>query len=125
MLIMGNMSEMAAQATQPIYPDDGGGELSGWFIPIIIGASSLIGGGTLWVMHEKHTEVEMYYECLEKAVTQMSMSPEEAKYHCSPKLEPRKPLLDLALSKGTIAGVGVLVVGLWYVTKLLSTAMKT
>lgn len=123
-MIMGSMPEMAMQATQPIYPDDGGGELSGWFIPIIIGASSLIGGGTLWVMHEKHTEKELYYACVEKAIRERSMPPMEAKLLCSPGLEPRKPLVDLALSKGTIAGVGALIVGLWYVTKLLSTAMK-
>lgn len=33
------------------------GQLGFAFIPaIVIGAVSLLGGGTLWVMHEKHTE---------------------------------------------------------------------
>lgn len=122
MLILGTMAEMAAQAQQPRSANDA--EFAGWFIPIIIGASSLIGGGTLWVMHEKHTEKEMYYACVEKAIREMNMPPAEAKLLCSPELEPRKPLVDLALSKGTIAGVGALIVGLWYVTRLLSTAMK-
>ena len=125
MLILGTMAEMARQASQPVYPDDG--EFGGWPL-ILMGAGSLIlGGGGLWIMHEQHTEKDMYYQCMEKAIAEYSMSPAEAKILCSPGLEPKKTLfdLDLGLNAATIVIAVGSVFGLWYVTKLLATAMKS
>lgn len=105
-------------------PLEAGGELGIAFLPaIIIGAVSLLGGGTLWVLHEKHTEKEAYYKCIEEnAAPTGVMSAEEAKLFCSPGLEPKG--FEFGLNAPTFLLVGGIGFGLWFVTQLMIAAAR-
>lgn len=100
------------------------GQLGFAFIPaILIGAVSLLGGGTLWVLHEKHTEKELYFECIEENTAPTgAMSPEEAKIYCSPGLKPKG--FRFGLNVPTFLLVGGIGFGLWFTTQLMIAAAR-
>jgi len=105
----------------PIETD---GQLGIAFIPLIlIGATTLLGGGTLWVLHEKHTEKELYFECIEEnTAPKGAMSPQEAKIYCSPGLKPKG--FSFGLNVPTLLLVGGIGFGLWFTTQLMMAAVR-
>lgn len=105
-------------------PIETGGQLGFAILPaIIIGATTLLGGGSLWILHEKHTEKEQYFKCIEENTAPAGiMSPEEAKIFCSPGLKPKG--FRLGLNTATFLLVGGIGFGLWFTTQLMIAAAR-
>lgn len=124
MLMDGSLSTRAAgNAVLQQNGFSGNGELGVIpFIPILIAGSGLIlGGGSLWVLHEKHTEKEAYQECLNKmTVEPYNMPPMEAAQVC--KGEPEEGGFKFGLNVGTLVLTAGSVFGLWYLTRVMLAA---
>lgn len=93
-------------------------------LPVLIAGSSLIlGGGTLWHLHERHTEKTEYQECLEKyTAAPFNMSPEEAALVCTGEVKPKG--FQFGLNAPTFLLVAGSVFGLWYMSQLFLQAAK-
>jgi len=99
-------------------------QLEGFFIPALIGAGSLIlGGGTLWHFHERHTEKTDYQECLEKyTAAPFSMDPEKAALVCAGEVKAEG--FKFGLNAPTFVLVAGSVFGLWFMTQLMISAAR-
>ena len=90
---------------------------------LIIGAGTLLGGGTLWQFHEKRKERSDYLGCIEKyTATPYSMAPEEAAMMCGGEV-PRG--FKFGLNAGSFILIAASVFGMWFVTQLMITAAKS
>lgn len=99
------------------------GQLGLWPLILVGAATTILGGGTLWVFHEKHTEKEMYFKCIEDNTAPKGiMSPEEAKIYCSPGLKPKG--FSFGLNAPTLLLVGGIGFGLWFITQLTMAAVR-
>jgi len=97
----------------------GNGELGIPIIPIAIGAGTLLlGGGTLWTFHEKHTEKDRYFECLEEMTNPpFDMDPAEAGMVCSGQVQ--KGGFKLGLNTPTLILAASSVAALWLTVRML------
>lgn len=94
----------------------------GWILPVIIGASTLLGAGTLWQFHEKREEQSAYLECIETyTAPPYNMAPEEAGMMC--RGEEVKGF-KFGLNAQTFLLIAGSVFGMWFVTQLLLSAAK-
>lgn len=93
-------------------------------IPIIIGGGAFIlGGGTLWHLHERHTEKEAYQSCLDKFTTSpYNMPAEEAARACKGEVKPKG--FQFGLNAPTFLLIGGSAFGLWFMTQLMIKAAK-
>lgn len=99
------------------------GQLGLWPLILVGAATTILGGGTLWAFHEKHTEKEMYFKCIEDNTAPKGiMSPEEAKIYCSPGLKPKG--FSFGLNAPTFLLVGGIGFGLWFITQLTMAAVR-
>jgi hypothetical protein len=111
-------------------PSEGfSGELGGGFgvlplIPILVGGGALIlGGGTLWHLHERHTEKEAYQDCLSKFTRDpYNMPPAEAALACTGEVKPKG--FKFGLNAPTFIVVAGGAFGLWFMTQLMIAAAK-
>lgn len=106
-------------------PADGfSGELGLPILPIIIGGGAfLLGGGTLWHLHERHTEKTDYQKCLEKYTSEPhNMAPEEAALVCKGDVKPKG--FKFGLNAPTFVLVAGSVFGLWFMTQLMISAAR-
>lgn len=90
-------------------------------IPIAIagGISALLGGGTLWVMHERSARQSDYLECVQQHEEEYNMSPAEAAAVCSGKVGGFR----FGLNKDTLL-MGGLLVSAAMLSYILGKAMK-
>lgn len=93
-------------------------------IPVLIGGGAfLLGGGTLWHLHERHTEKEAYQKCVEKYTSPPhNMSPSEAALVCTGEVKPKG--FKFGLNAPTFVLVAGSLFGLWFVTQLMIAAAK-
>lgn len=98
---------------------EGNGELGIPILPIVIGAGTLLlGGGTLWTFHEKHTEKDRYFECLEEMTNPpFDMDPAEAGMVCSGQVQ--KGGFKLGLNTPTLILAGSSAFALWLTVRML------
>lgn len=90
---------------------------------LIIGGATLLGGGTLWQLHEKREERSDYLKCIETYTNApYSMPPQEAAMVCSGDVETG---FKFGLNAQTFILVAASVFGMWFVTQLLITAAKS
>lgn len=124
MLISGGVP--VQQVANAVLQQQGGsdGQLEGVFIPILIGAGSLIlGGGGLWHLHERHTEKEAYQDCLDKYTSPpFNSSPQEAALVCAGAVQPKG--FKFGLNAPTFILVAGSVFGLWFLSQLLLDAAR-
>lgn len=125
MLIGGAPFRDTAEMILLQQPSDG--EIAGFglpFLPILAAGSALIlGGGTLWHLHERHTEKTEYQECLEKYTNPpFNMSPEEAALVCKGVVKPKG--FEFGLNAPTFILVAGSVFGLWFMSQLALEAVK-
>lgn len=107
--------------------DEGSGEFGAFpLIPVLIGgAGFILGGGTLWHLHERHTEKSDYQRCLEKYTDPSGphrMPPEEAARVCAGKVEAKG--FRFGLNAPTFLIVAGSAFGLWFMTRLMIEAAK-
>ncbi len=101
----------------------GNGELGFPLIPVLIGAgATILGGGTLWHLHERHQEAEAYQDCLRKFTSEpYNMSPQEAGLVCSGQV---KKGFQFGLNAPTFVLIGGSIFGLWFITQLMIATAK-
>jgi len=93
-------------------------------IPLLIGGGALVlGGGTLWHLHERHTEKEAYQDCLDKYTKDpYNMSPQEAALACTGEVKPKG--FRFGLNAPTFILVAGSAFGLWFMTQLMIAAAR-
>lgn len=112
------------QAAAVLTPSDGNGEFGiALSTALIIGASTLLGGGTIWQFNKKREERSDYIDCLETYTTPpYSMAPQEAAIMCGGDVPGR---FKFGLNAQTFILVAASVFGMWFVTQVLMTAVKS
>jgi hypothetical protein len=112
------------QQAAPLLAQTGSGEFGFAFLPFLaIGAATFLGGGTLWAFHEKREERSDYLKCIETyTAAPYSMAPEEAGMMCRGEVDKG---FDFGLNAKTFILIAGSVFGLWFVTQLMMTAVKT
>jgi len=89
---------------------------------LVIGAATLLGGGTLWQFHEKREEQSEYLKCIETyTAPPYNMPPEEAGMMC--RGEEVKGF-KFGMNAQTLILIVGSVFGMWFVTQLLLSAAK-
>ena len=102
----------------------GNGELGIAWIPIAIGSSLLLGGGTLWEFRQRRGAVQDYRECVEKFSSAPYNEPAEiAAQICSGEVSPKG--FKWGLNAGTIILVAGSIFGMWFATQLMISAAKS
>lgn len=93
-------------------------------IPILVGGGALIlGGGTLWHLHERHTETEAYQDCLDKFTKDpYNMPPSEAALACTGEVKPKG--FKFGFNAPTFLLVAGGTFGLWFMTQLMIAAAR-
>ena len=87
---------------------------------LIIGAGTLLGGGTLWQFHEKRKERSDYIGCIEQyTAAPYNMPPQEAAMMCGGEV-PKG--FKFGLNAGSFILIAASVFGMWFVTQLMITA---
>lgn len=110
------------QQAAPVLSQTPSGEF-GWILPVIIGASTLLGAGTLWQFHEKREERSDYLGCIEKYTSNpYSMAPQEAAMMCGGEVDKG---FKFGLNAPSFILIAASVFGMWFVTQLMLTAVKT
>ncbi|KKN57095.1 hypothetical protein LCGC14_0565670 [marine sediment metagenome] len=90
---------------------------------LIIGAGTLLGGGTLWQFHEKRKERSDYLECIETyTAAPYSMAPEEAAMMCGGEVQKG---FKFGMNAQSFLLIAASVFGMWFVTQLMITAAKS
>jgi len=123
MIISRDALTLRQQAAPVLSQAPGDGELGIALVTaLIIGAGTLIGGGTIWQFHEKREEKSDYLECVEKYTSDpYNMPPSEAAMVCSGEA-PKG--FKWGVNAQTFALVAASVFGLWLVKDLLITAAR-
>jgi len=105
-------------------PSQTNGELGiGVIAALLWGGSLILGGGSLWQLHEKREERSDYLKCVEEYTSApYNMPPSEAGMVC--RGEEVKQGFDFGLNSKTFIVVIASVFGMWFVTNLLITAAK-
>ena len=93
-------------------------------IPVLIGGGALLlGGGTLWAFHERHTEKEAYQECVDKYTSPpYNMPPAEAALVCKGEVKPKG--FQFGLNAPTFILIAGSLFGLWFITQLMISAAR-
>ena len=105
-----------SQDGDPIFsgaPSDGD---LGWIWIPFAAAGMLLGGGSLWHLHERQTEKSDRLKCIEKYTDPKGawrLTPQKAADICSPLYEPKKAF-QLGLNLPTLVLVGGSVFALWF-----------
>lgn len=91
---------------------------------LIIGAGTLLGGGTIWQFHEKRKERSDYLECIETyTAAPYSMAPEEAAMMCGGEVGGKG--FKFGMNAQSFILIAASVFGMWFVTQLMITAAKS
>jgi len=90
---------------------------------LLIGAGTLLGGGTIWQFNKKREERSDYLNCIETyTVSPYNMPPQEAAMMCGGQVDRG---FDFGLNAKTFILIAGSLFGLWFVTQLMMTAVKT
>ena len=111
------------QAAPILSQPEGNGELGIALVTaLLIGAGTLIGGGTIWQFHEKREERSDYLECVEKYTSEpYNMPPSEAAMVCSGET-PKG--FNWGLNPQTFVLIAASVFGMWLLKDILITAAR-
>lgn len=122
MLISKGTGFTLPQQAAPVLAQMPSGEF-GWILPVIIGASTLLGAGTLWQFNRKRGERSDYIDCIERYTsTPHNMPPQEAAMMCGGDVQKS---FNFGLNAQTFILIAASVFGMWFVTQLLLTAAKS
>jgi len=129
-MIISRSAVTLPQAAGPIlsqFPSDGApgnGELGfPMLAALLVGGATLLGGGTLWQLHEKREERSDYLKCIQTYTSApYNMPPQEAAMVCGGEVEGG---FKFGLNAQSFILIAASVFGMWFVTQLMITAAKS